>query len=310
VSTLLEADGLVKHFRGARGRAVHAVDGVSFSIDDGRTLALVGESGCGKTTTARITARLLEPDRGTLALRGRDVTHERERGLRAFRRRVQIVFQDPSSSLDPRWTVETSVREPLRAFGLPIDAVPSLLDDVGLPPELATRYPSELSSGQRQRVALARALALGPELIVLDEPVSALDVSVREQILKLLAGLQAEHGLAYLFVTHDLAVVQHVADEVAVMYLGKIVERGPTVAVSTSPRHPYTQALLASVPVAVPGVRPAIDALRGELPSPIDPPSGCRFRTRCPRAAARCAEEEPELTGDQGKHPVACYFPD
>ena len=311
MSALLEAEGLVKHFSTTRRRAVRAVDDVSFTIDDGRTLALVGESGSGKTTTARMVARLLEPDRGMLRLEGRDVTHERERGLREFRRRVQIVFQDPSSSLDPRWTVGASVAEPLRAFGLRRDVVVRLLDDVGLDPQQVARYPSELSSGQRQRVALARALALGPDLIVLDEPVSALDVSVRAQILNLLARLQVEHGLAYLFVTHDLAVVQHVADVVAVMYLGKIVERGPTAAVCTRPRHPYTQALLSSVPTPDPDARSRVRAaLRGELPSPVDPPSGCRFRTRCPRAAPRCAEEEPRLTSEGELHPVACHFPD
>ena len=310
MTPVLAVDDLVKHFPVPRGR-VHAVDGVSFTIDAGRTLALVGESGCGKTTTTQLVSRLVEPDGGRIAVDGRDVTHEPERRLRWFRERVQIVFQDPTSSLDPRWTVGATVAEPLRVHRRSRSTVPMLLEQVGLEESTQGRYPSELSTGQRQRVALARALALDPDLVVLDEPVSALDVSVRAQILNLLAQLQHDRGLTYLFVTHDLAVVQHIADSVAVMYLGKIVEHGPTADVLDRPRHPYTMALLASIPSPEPRARreSAAPTLRGELPSAIEPPSGCRFRTRCPRAEARCAQEEPKLVGTT-RHPVACHFPD
>jgi len=310
MTALLEVDGVVKTFAAPHRRRLRAVDEVSFSLERGRTLALVGESGCGKTTTSRIVARLLEPDEGGVSIDGVDLTHARGGSLRRLRRRFQIVFQDPSSSLDPRWTVARIVEEPLRAHRQPRSRVDVLLDQVGLDPATRHRYPNELSSGQRQRVALARALALDPELLVLDEPVSALDVSVRAQILNLLVNLQRERQLSYLYVTHDLATVQYLADEVAVMYLGRIVEHGTTAEVSTHPRHPYTRALLDAIPVPDPSAARSAEraTLVGELPSAIDPPSGCRFRTRCPKAQDLCAHEEPALTDSEG-HAVACHFP-
>ena len=298
---LLTFDDVVKHFRARGKRVVRAVDGVSFTVGRGETVALVGESGSGKSTVARLVLRLIRPTSGTISFSGR---------------RAQMVFQDPYSSLDPRMTARTIVAEPLvvaRRRRVARVRVPSLFDAVGLGPEHLARYPHELSGGQRQRVALARALALDPDLVVLDEPVTALDVSIQAQILNLLVELQRRRSLSYLFVAHDLGVVRHVADRVLVMYLGKLVEVATTAELFDAPAHPYTEALLSAIPEPDPAIereRQRI-VLRGELPSATDPPSGCRFRTRCWKAQARCAEEEPALTERDGVgHPVACHFPD
>jgi oligopeptide/dipeptide ABC transporter ATP-binding protein len=301
VSDLLAVDGVVKHFRGRNGGVVRAVDGVSFTVTPGETFALVGESGSGKSTIARLILRLVRPDSGRITFTGS---------------RVQMVFQDPYASLDPRMSARAIVAEPLVIARRRRDAttrVPELFALVGLGTEHMDRYPHELSGGQRQRVGIARALALEPDLVVLDEPVSALDVSIQAQILNLLADLQARLGLAYLFIAHDLSVVRHVADRVAVMHLGEIVEAAPADALFREPAHPYTQALLSAVPEPDPaGERERQRlVLRGEVPSAEDPPSGCRFRTRCWRAQERCEAEHPALTAHDGvNHPVACHFPE
>jgi oligopeptide/dipeptide ABC transporter ATP-binding protein len=289
------------------------VDDVTFHIGPGETLGLVGESGCGKTTVGRLILRLLPVTAGRIVFDGQDVTHLPERRLREFRRQVQVVFQDPYSSLNPRLTVRDIVGEPLRNFGASRRAaaarVAELLDTVGLPAAYMGRYPHAFSGGQRQRIGIARALALGPRLLVCDEAVSSLDVSVQAQILNLLADLQQELGLALLFISHNLAVVRHLSHRVAVMYLGRLVEIAPEAALFEHPRHPYTRALLAAVPEAGPdAVLPAV--LPGEIPSPLDPPPGCRFQTRCPRAEARCEAAEPTLTEEAPGHWVRCYFPE
>jgi oligopeptide/dipeptide ABC transporter ATP-binding protein len=325
-SELLRVEDLVKHFpvRGGLLRrsqgAARAVDGVSFALRKGETLGLVGESGCGKSTTSRLAMRLLEPTSGRILLRGEDVTHSRDAALRELRREVQIVFQDPYSSLSPRMTVHDLVAEPLRIQGLYRDGgaarVRELIELVGLAAEHETRYAHEFSGGQRQRIGIARALALQPSVLLLDEPVSALDVSVRAQVLRQLQKLQRELGLAYLFVSHDLSVVRHVCDRVAVMYLGKIVEEAATADLYARPAHPYTQALLSAIPIPDPTQRGRRErvVLHGDLPSVVDPPSGCRFRTRCWKAADICAEQEPPLAGrgidGTVDRAVACHFPD
>jgi peptide/nickel transport system ATP-binding protein len=318
----LEVREVVKRFpvrSGVFGRPtawVHAVDGVSLRIEPGQTLGLVGESGCGKSTLARMLLRLVDPTAGQILIDGRDLGQARNSELRRIRRRVQMVFQDPYASLNPRLTVGDNVAEPLRLHGGFSRAqrrarVLDLFDRVGLRREHADRLPAEFSGGQRQRVAIARALALQPQLLILDEPVSALDVSVQAQVLNLLKDLQRESGMAYLFVSHDLSVVRQVADQVAVMYLGAIVEHGAVGRVYVDPRHPYTRALLASVPVPDPVGRERRQRvpLGGDLPSPANPPSGCRFRTRCPVAQARCAEEVPVLRPVAGGQ-TACHFAD
>ena len=315
MSALLEVDGLVKQFP-ARGGSVRAVDDVSFTVAAGETLGVVGESGSGKSTLARLLVRLLEPTSGIIRLDGVDVAHLRRRALRALRRRVQIVFQDPYSSLDPRLSVRTIVAEPLRIAhrGRDVrDRVPEVLSLVGLGPEHEARYPHELSGGQRQRVGIARALVVEPEILVLDEPVTALDGSIQAQILNLLSRLQRELGLSYLFIAHDLAVVRHLADRVAVMHLGRIVETAPTDELFAAPAHPYTQALLSASPVPDPDVERARRriVLTGELPDALDPPSGCHFRTRCWKARDECAVPPgPEVIERGQGHPVACFFPD
>jgi len=304
--TLLKAEGLVKHFR-ANGGLVHAVDGVSFQLGAGETLALVGESGCGKSTVGRLVLRLLEPTAGHVLFEGEDLARLDAAALRARRRSMQIIFQDPYGSLNPRMTVGQVLREALVLHelhkGRETPRIAELLELVGLAPAHARRYPHEFSGGQRQRIGIARALAVEPKLIVCDEPVSALDVSVQAQVINLLQDLQARFGLAYLFIAHDLAVVKHIAARVAVMYLGKIVEQAPKAELFSRPRHPYTQALLSAIPVPDPAPRPKRMVLQGDVPSPLAPPSGCRFRTRCPDAQPRCAAEEPTL--HEG---VACHY--
>jgi peptide/nickel transport system ATP-binding protein/oligopeptide transport system ATP-binding protein len=323
---LLEVSGLVKHFPVTQGivfkhqiGTVKAVDGISFSVDRGETLALVGESGCGKSTTARAVLRLVEPTAGSVRFDGEELTEASTERLRELRREMQIVFQDPYASLNPRMPVRTILTEPFKIHGLDAgDRVAELLSLVGLAPEHEGRYPHEFSGGQRQRVGIARAIALDPKLVVCDEPVSALDVSIQAQVLNLLEDIQDRLGLAYLFIAHDLSVVRHIADRVAVMYLGIIVEEAPTDALFEAPSHPYTQALISAVPVADPRkerVRTPI-LLAGDVPSPLDPPSGCRFRTRCPKFAndlteaeqRRCIEEPPPLVDHGTGHPAACHY--
>jgi oligopeptide/dipeptide ABC transporter ATP-binding protein len=293
---------------------VHAVDGISLGLATAETVGLVGESGSGKTTLGRAIVGLIPPTSGTILFRGRALD-AKDGGYRAERTQLQMVFQDPTASLDPKWRAGASIAEPLRVNHIGTRAerrqrVRELLEVVGLSPVHARRYPHELSGGQRQRVGLARALALNPAVIIADEAVSALDVSIRAQIINLLQQLQRELGLSYLFIAHDLAVVRHISDRVAVMYLGKLCEVGPPDQLYAQPAHPYTAALLAAIPVPDPHAHPEeADVLGGEIPSPTNPPSGCRFRTRCPRAQDVCAEEEPQLRELAPGQFVACHFP-
>jgi len=319
--TLLEVAHLTKHYpvRGGvfgRGRGeVHAVDDVSFAIRQGETLGLVGESGCGKSTIGKTVLRLVEPTAGTIAWRGQHIHGLHGRAMRPYRRELQAVFQDPYASLNPRMRAADIVAEPIRNFEKVSAAemgerVVSLFEKVGLRPDQMPRYPYEFSGGQRQRLGIARALAPRPKLIVCDEPVSALDVSVQAQVINLLGDLQREFGLSYLFVAHDLAVVEHISHRVAVMYLGRIVELAPTRAVFSHPQHPYTEALLSAVPVPDPTVQRKRIILAGDVPSPIDLPSGCRFHTRCPYAFDRCRVEEPALKEVLPGHFAACHLRD
>ncbi|GII76802.1 dipeptide/oligopeptide/nickel ABC transporter ATP-binding protein [Sphaerisporangium rufum] len=326
--TLLELSGLTKHFPVLGGLVfkrqvarVHAVDGIDLTVGAGETLGLVGESGCGKSTTGRLVARLLEPTAGTIRYQGRDITHASRRQLRPVRTDIQMIFQDPYSSLNPRQTVGKIIGGPMELNGIEPSGglqrrVQELLETVGLNPEHYNRFPHEFSGGQRQRIGVARALALSPKLIVADEPVSALDVSIQAQVVNLLQQLQRDLGIAFLFIAHDLAVVRHFSQRVAVMYLGKIVEIGDRQAIYERPRHPYTHALLSAVPeVELPtdGERRERIRLAGDVPSPIDPPSGCRFRTRCWKAQDKCATEVPPLARIEGNtegHLTACHFPE
>ncbi|MEZ4422093.1 MAG: ATP-binding cassette domain-containing protein [Gemmatimonadota bacterium] len=321
---LVEVRDLAVHFPIRRGvlrrqvGAIRAVDGVSFELAAGETLGLVGESGSGKSTTGRALLRLLEPTAGTVRFDGIDLGTLAAEALRRLRRDMQIVFQDPMASLNPRRTVGATVREPLDVHGLgsPVQRtarVAELLARVGLDPAFAQRYPHEFSGGQRQRIGIARALATQPRFVVADEPISALDVSIQAQIVNLLADLKEELGLTYLFIAHDLAMVRHLSDRVAVLYLGRLAEIGPTAQVFARPRHPYTQALLAAIPVADPSRRAeARIAVQGELPDPSRPPPGCPFHPRCPRATDVCRRETPLLSGtaDAPAHQAACHHPD
>jgi peptide/nickel transport system ATP-binding protein len=319
---LLRVEGLIKHFpvRGKlfrSGGVVRAVDGVDFTVAPGESLGLVGESGCGKTTTGRAVVRLLEPTGGKIIFEGRDISHLRGGALRPIRQDLQIIFQDPYSSLNPRHTVGRIVSMPLQVNGIKPPGgmrkrVQELLEIVGLNPEHYNRFPHEFSGGQRQRIGVARALALRPKLIVADEPVSALDVSIQAQIVNLLRGLQREFDLAFLFIAHDLAVVRHFSQRIAVMYLGKIVELGDRQQIYDTPAHPYTRALLSAVPdIEVLGTARERIRLTGDVPTPLNPPSGCRFRTRCWKAQEICATKEPtlDIIGPAGQ-PVACHFPE
>ena len=320
---LLRVEGLVKHFPLTQGIVfqktvgqVRAVDGVNFTLMSGETLGLVGESGCGKSTVSKLLMNLEKPTAGSVFYKGTDITHLKGRELRRLRRNIQIIFQDPYSSLNPRMTVGDIVSEP---WEIHPDVVPAkdrqrrtreLLERVGLNPDFVNRYPHQFSGGQRQRIGIARALALQPEIIICDEPVSALDVSVQAQVVNLLGELQRDFGLAYIFIAHDLSVVRHISDRVAVMYLGSIVEIGSEDDIYEKTAHPYTQALLSAVPVLDPEVRAHKKRimLTGDVPSPANPPSGCRFRTRCWKAQDICATEPPQLVDRGQGHPVACHF--
>ncbi len=320
---LIEVRNLVKHFPITRGivfqrqiGAVKAVDDVSFEVRRGETLGIVGETGCGKSTTARLLVRLLDPTSGAVSFDGEDITHLKGKRLKRLRREMQMIFQDPYSSLNPRKTVGSIIAEPFAIHGLMDGAgerkqrVRELMDRVGLNPEHYNRYPHEFSGGQRQRIGVARAIALEPKLLVADEPVSALDVSIQAQVLNLLRGLQRDLGLTLVFIAHDLSVVRHMCDRVAVMYLGKIVELAPSDSLYGFPRHPYTGALLSAVPVADPtGGRRERQLLSGDVPSPANPPSACRFHTRCPKARELCWQEEPAKEDKGNGTLAACHYP-
>ncbi len=316
---VLEVRDLKKHFPVKKGLLrrtvgnVYAVDGISFTINEGETLGLVGESGCGKTTAGRTVMRLTEPTSGSIKINGTEVTGLSKAEFRPYRRQMQIVFQDPFSSLNPRMTAGDIVGEPLQVHGMGNrkerqEQVAALFARVGLRPAQMTNYPHQFSGGQRQRIGIARALALGPKLIVGDEPVSALDVSIQAQVINLLQDLQRERQLSYLFISHNLAVVEHISHRIAVMYLGRIVEYADTKTIFTRGQHPYTEALLSAVPVPDPAVKRQKRVLQGDVPSPVNPPPGCHFHTRCPYAVARCKVEAPPLREIAPGHHVSCHL--
>ena len=316
---LMALEGLSKFFKvgagfmGVQRQVVHAVDGVDLAVEPHEVLGLVGESGCGKSTLGRLALGLLKPTTGRVLFEGRDVTTLDRAGFKALRRQMQVIFQDPATSLNPRLNVGSILAEPLLIHGLATrqeakERVGELLSEVGLRPEHARRYPHQFSGGQRQRIGIARALALRPKLVVADEPVSALDVSIQAQVLNLLMDLKQSFGLTYIFVAHDLSVVHHVSSRVAVMYLGKVVEVGPAAVFDRPPRHPYTEALLAAAPVADPHKVMAPPPVKGDVASPVNPPSGCRFHPRCPEAQDVCAEAEPPLREIGPGHKCACHF--
>jgi oligopeptide/dipeptide ABC transporter ATP-binding protein len=316
---LLSVKGLVKYFPVKKGLLqttvgqVHAVDDISFEIGAGETLGLVGESGCGKSTAGKTILKLIEPTAGEIRINGDRIDGLSRAAMRPYRRQLQVVFQDPYSSLNPRLSVRDIIAEPLRNYDVATGAalsgrVKELAGKVGLRAEALDRYPHEFSGGQRQRIGIARALALNPSLIICDEPVSALDVSVQAQVINLLADLQRELGLSYLFIAHDIAVVEHISQRIAVMYLGKIVELAPKASLFAQPQHPYTEALLSAVPVPKPGAAKKRIILKGDVPSPINPPSGCRFHTRCPYAFDRCSAEEPKMQEIKPGHFAACHL--
>jgi oligopeptide/dipeptide ABC transporter ATP-binding protein len=316
---LLDVKDLVKNFPLKKTRLfqergyLYAVSGVSFHLNKGETLGLVGESGCGKTTTGRVILRLIEPTAGVINFLGQNVADLKNKDLKEFRRRAQMVFQDPFASLNPRMTVGDIVGEPLLVHGIGTagdrtDRVAEVLDKVGLEPDYMRRFPHEFSGGQRQRIGIARVLTLNPQLLIADEPVSALDVSIQAQIINLLVRLQEELQLSYLFVSHDLAVVEHIADRVAIMYMGKIVEIAPSQCIYNDARHPYTQALLTAIPLPDPKSAPRRTTLQGDIPNPANPPSGCTFRTRCPLAQKICSDEIPVMKKVGEEHYAACHF--
>jgi oligopeptide transport system ATP-binding protein len=310
---LVALDRLAMHFATRQG-PLRAVDGVSLTIRAGETLGLVGESGCGKSTLARALIRLYRPTGGRIRLDGVDITQMSERALKPHRRKMQMIFQDPVAALNGRMTVAETIGEPLEIAGIGTAAtrratVNALLEKVGLGADAANRYPHAFSGGQRQRIGIARAIALEPELVICDEPISALDVSIQAQIVNMLSDLKRDMGLAYLFITHDLSMLRHIADRIGVMYLGRLVEIAPSEALHTAPRHPYTQLLWSAIPVPDPAARRDDPFETGEVPSPLSLPSGCRFRTRCPFASDLCARIEPDLETTADGHAVACHHP-
>jgi oligopeptide transport system ATP-binding protein len=319
MTALVELKALHKHFSsggglfGGKRQLLRAVDGVDLTIQRGETLGLVGESGCGKSTLARTLIRLMQPTSGEMLFDGVNIAEMTKRALQPYRLRMQMIFQDPYASLDPRMTVRELIAEPLEinCIGTPAARrarVDELLQRVGLNPDHATRFAHEFSGGQRQRIGIARAIALNPELVICDEPISALDVSIQAQVVNMLEDLQKDLGLTYLFITHDLSMVRHIADRIGVMYLGKIVELAPSATLYRRPAHPYTRALLASIPIADPAARRDTSPMQGEIPSPLDIPSGCRFRTRCPMATELCAQSEPKLVDLGNSHFAACHY--
>ena len=314
--TILEVNDLTKHFKVGRKQIVHAVDGVSFKLEKGKTLGLVGESGCGKSTCARTIIRMYDPTAGQILLDGTDITNMKQKELKPLRKNMQMIFQDPYASLNARMTVRDIIAEPLIAHGIvkkkeeANDLVYPILEKVGLTKEHANRYAHEFSGGQRQRVGIARALILQPEIVICDEPISALDVSIQAQVINLLKDFQDEKGISYLFIAHDLSMVRYVSDDVGVMYLGQLVEVSESDEIYKNPLHPYTKGLLGSVPVANPVLarKKEKSGIEGDIPSPINPPSGCRFHTRCPYARPECALAKPELKDVGGGHMVACHL--
>ncbi|MCI9624672.1 MAG: ATP-binding cassette domain-containing protein [Lachnospiraceae bacterium] len=313
---ILEVKDLTKHFKAGKRQLVHAVDGISFTLERGKTLGLVGESGCGKSSCARTIIRMYDPTAGQIILDGTDITNMKQKELKPYRKKMQMIFQDPYASLNARMTVRDIIAEPLLAHNLVKSKeeanalVYPMLERVGLTKEHANRYAHEFSGGQRQRVGIARALILEPQLVICDEPISALDVSIQAQVINLLKDFQEEKGLSYLFIAHDLSMVRYVSDDVGVMYLGQLVEMSEADEIYKNPLHPYTKGLLGSVPIANPKLarQKEKSSIEGDIPSPINPPSGCRFHTRCPYAAPECSQVKPELVDVGGGHKVACHL--